>query len=45
MLDFEKEISRFRPSLEVGDVETAIVNEDVTDMTDLMVQILKEKKE
>ena len=45
MLDFEKELSRFRPSLEVGDVEAAIVNEDVTDMTDLMVQRLKEKKE
>ena len=25
MLDFEKELSRFRPSLEVGDVEAAIV--------------------
>ena len=28
MLDFEEEIARFQPSLEVGDVETQIVKED-----------------
>lgn len=45
MLDFEEEIKRFRPSLEVGEVEDAIVKEDVTDMTDLMVELLKRKGE
>lgn len=45
MLDFEEELSRFKPSLEVGDVEEAIKKEDLTDMTDLMMMLLKEKKE
>ncbi|MCI6887259.1 MAG: hypothetical protein MR868_08425 [Lachnospiraceae bacterium] len=45
MLDFEEEIRRFQPSLEVGEVEDAIVKEDLTDMTDLMVELLKSKKE
>lgn len=45
MLDFEEELSRFQPSLEVGDVEEAIKKEDLTDMTDLMVELLKDRKE
>lgn len=45
MLDFEEELSRFKPSLEVGEVEEAIKKEDMTDMTDLMMMLLKEKKE
>ncbi len=45
MLDFETEITRFKPSLEVGEVEEAIVREDLTDMTDLMVEFLKGSKE
>ena len=44
MLDFEEEIARFQPSLEVGDVETQIVKEDLTDMTDLMVELLKTRE-
>lgn len=44
MLDFEEEIRRFTPSMEVGEVEDAIVKEDLTDMTDLMVELLKDKK-
>lgn len=43
MLDFEEELSRFAPSLEVGEVEDAIVKEDLTDMTDLMIEMLREK--
>ena len=30
MLDFEEEVARFQPSLEVGDVETQIVKEDLS---------------
>ncbi len=45
MLDFEEEISRFQPSLEVGEVEAAIGKEDLTDMTDLMVELLRGKVE
>lgn len=42
MLDFEEELKRFRPSLEVGEVEDAIGREDLTDMTDLMMELLRE---
>lgn len=45
MLDFEEELKKFRPSLEVGDVEKAIGGVDLTDMTDLMMELLKEKKD
>lgn len=45
MLDFDEELSRFKPSLEVGDVEEAIKKEDLTDMTDLMVELLKDRRE
>lgn len=41
MLDFEEELKRFQPSLEVGEVEDAIVKEDLTDLTDLMMQQMK----
>ena len=34
MLDFEEELKRFRPSLEIGEVEDAIGREDLTDMTE-----------
>lgn len=45
MLDFEEELNRFKPSLEVGEVEDAIKKEGLTDMTDLMVELLKDRKE
>lgn len=45
MLNFEEEINRFRPSLEVSEVEDAISKEDVTDMTDLMVELLSRKND
>ena len=43
MLNFEEELKRFRPSLEIGNVEDAIGKEDMTDMTDLMTELLEEK--
>ena len=45
MLDFEEELKHFQPSLEVGQVEDAIGREDLTDMTDLMMELLKESRE
>lgn len=45
MLNFEEEINRFKPSLEVGAVEEAIKQEDLTDMNDLMMELLKGTRE
>ena len=44
MIDFEEDIKKFHPSLEVEEAEDAIYNNDLTDAVDLMVEILKEKR-
>ncbi len=44
MINFEEELKKFHPSLEVEDAEEAIYNQDLTDMADLMVKIVKEAK-
>ena len=44
MIDFEEEIKKFHPSLEIGEVEEAIYNHDLTDLTDLLVEIEKTRK-
>ncbi len=44
MINFEEELKKFHPSLEVEDAEDAIYNQDLTDMADLMVKIVKDSK-
>ncbi|MBP8714005.1 MAG: hypothetical protein KBH85_01285 [Lachnospiraceae bacterium] len=44
MIDFEEELKKFYPSLEVEDAEEAIYNQDLTDMADLMVKTVKDVK-
>ena len=44
MINFEEELKKFHPSLEVEDAEEAIYNQDLTDMSDLMVKIVKDAK-
>ena len=44
MINFEEELKKFHPSLAVEDAEEAIYNQDLTDMADLMVKIVKEAK-
>ena len=44
MIDFEEELKKFHPSLEVDEVEEAIYNHDLTDLTDLQVEIEKNRK-
>lgn len=45
MINFEDELKKFHPSLEVEDAEDAIYNQDLTDMADVMLKIIKETKE
>lgn len=45
MINFEEELKKFHPSLEVGDAEDAIYNQDLTDMADLLVKMIKESEE
>ena len=42
MINFEEELKKFHPSLEVEDAEDAIVNQDLTDMADLLVKMIKD---
>lgn len=42
MINFEEELKKFHPSLEVEDAEDAIYNQDLTDMADLLVKMIKE---
>ena len=44
MINFEEEIQRFKPSLEVEAVSDAIVKSDLTDMADIMMDIMKDIK-
>ena len=43
MINFDEEIQKFQPSLEVEDAEDAIYNNDVPDITALITQILNGK--
>ena len=45
MINFEEELKKFHPSLEVEDAEDAIYNQDLTDMADLLVKRIKESEE
>lgn len=44
MLNYEEELKKFKPSLEVDDIENAVYQEDLTDMTDLLKQVMDQKK-
>lgn len=45
MINFEEELKKFEPSLEVEEAEEAIYNHDITDMTDILQEMLKEARE
>ena len=44
MLDYEEELNKFKPSLEVEEIEDAVYQEDLSDMTDLLKQVMDQKK-
>lgn len=45
MINFEDELKKFHPSLEVEEVEDAIYGQDVTDLADVLVKMVKEEQE
>lgn len=45
MINFEEELKKFHPSLEVEEAEEAIYNHDLTDMTDILKAMLEEVKD
>ena len=45
MINFEEELKNFKPSLEVEEAEQVIYNHELTDMTDVMQEMLQELKQ
>lgn len=45
MINFEEELKKFHPSLEVEEAEEAIYNQDLTDMADLLISMIRESEE
>ena len=45
MLDFEKELEKFKPSLEIEEVADVVRHKDVSDVADLIKEVLKETRE
>ena len=43
MINFEEELKKFHPSMEIEGVEAAVQNHDMTDMTDIFLAMMKEK--
>ena len=44
MLNFEEELKKFQPSLEVEDIEDAVYQEDLTDRTDILREMIEQTK-
>ena len=44
MINFEEELKNFKPSLEVEEAEKAIYNHELTDMTDILQEMMQEMK-
>lgn len=42
MINYEEEIKRFKPSLDVDQIEDAIAKVDLTDMNDIMMRLIEE---
>ena len=44
MINFEEELKKFKPSLEIEDAEDIIYNQDLDDMSDVLLKVMKEAK-
>ncbi len=44
MLNYEEELKKFQPSLEVEEIEDAVYQEDLTDMTDIIREVVEQTK-
>ena len=44
MLNYEEELKKFKPSLEVEEIEDTVYQEDLTDLSDLLKQVMEQSK-
>lgn len=45
MLNFEEELKKFAPSMEIEQIEDVVNNHTLTDMTDIMLEMMSREKE
>ncbi len=45
MINFEEELKNFKPSLEVEEAEQAIYSHELSDMTDVLMEMIQELKQ
>lgn len=44
MINFEEELEKFKPSKEVDEVEQILRNQTVSDIADLLAEVMEEKR-
>ncbi|MBP3701239.1 MAG: hypothetical protein J6I64_05075 [Lachnospiraceae bacterium] len=44
MINFEEELAKFKPSKEVDEVEQILRTQTVTDIADLLAEVMEEKR-
>lgn len=44
MINFEEELKKFQPCLDVDDAERTIYKQDLTDVIDILKEMLKDNK-
>ena len=44
MIDYEEELKKFEPCLDVADAEDAIYERELTDILDILQEVLREAK-
>ncbi|MCR4960225.1 MAG: hypothetical protein K6A74_02135 [Lachnospiraceae bacterium] len=45
MINFEEELKKFHPSMDVNEAEDAIYSRDLTDVTDILKEMLQDERE
>ena len=44
MINYEEELKKFHPSLDVNEAEDVIYNRDFTDVTDILKELINDEK-
>ena len=44
MINYEEELKKFHPSLDLNEAEDAIYNRDFTDVTDILKELINDEK-
>ena len=45
MINFEEELKNYQPSIEVDEAEYAIYNHNLTDVTDIIAEMMRDLKQ